>query len=68
MRVRGIQWRAFSGLFIVVQAFLKIPALHALAPNGKEPPFVAAQVVVMAIFIGLEIVAAKRFRVQAAMG
>jgi hypothetical protein len=36
----------------VVQAFLKVPALHALAPNGKEPPFVAAQVVVMAIFIG----------------
>jgi hypothetical protein len=51
----------------VVQAFLKVPALHALAPNGKEPPFVAAQVVVMAIFIGLGIVAAKRFRVQAAM-
>ena len=51
----------------VVQAFLKVPALHALAPNGKEPPFVAAQLVVMAIFIGLGIVAAKRFRVQAAM-
>jgi len=51
----------------VAQAFLKISALHALPPNGKEPPFVAAQVVVMAIFIGLEIVAAERFRVQAAM-
>ena len=51
----------------VVQAFLKVPALHTLAPNGKEPPFVAAQVVVMSIFIGLGIVAAKRFRVQAAM-
>ena len=50
----------------MVQAFLKVPALHALAPNGKEPPFVAAQLVV-AIFIGLGIVAAKRFRVQAAM-
>jgi hypothetical protein len=23
---------------LIVQAFLKIPALHALAPNGKEPP------------------------------
>jgi hypothetical protein len=23
----------------VVQAFLKIPALHALAPTGSEPPF-----------------------------
>jgi hypothetical protein len=51
----------------VVQAFLKIPALHALAPTGKEPPFVAAQVVVMGIFIALGIVAAKRFHVQPAL-
>jgi hypothetical protein len=50
----------------VAQAFLKIPALHALAPNGKEPPLVAAQVVVRAIFIGLGMVAAKRFRAQVA--
>jgi len=50
----------------VVQAFLKVPALHALAPNGKEPPFVAAQVVVLGTFIGLGIVAGKRFQVQAA--
>ena len=28
---------------LVVQAFLKVPALHALAPQGKEPPFVLAQ-------------------------
>jgi hypothetical protein len=26
----------------VVQSFLKIPALHALAPTGSEPPFVVA--------------------------
>lgn len=51
----------------VVQAFLKIPALHALAPNGNEPPFVVAQLVVMAIFIGLGIRAAKRFRLQPAV-
>lgn len=58
----------YSNCFVaVVQAFLKVAALHALAPNGKEPPFVAAQVVVMAIFIGLGIVAARRFRVQPAM-
>ncbi len=35
----------------VVQSFQKIPALHALAPNGSEPPFVAAQVTLMLAFI-----------------
>lgn len=47
---------------LVVQSFLKVPALHALAPEGKEPPFLAAQIVVMAIFIGLGVSAAKNFR------
>ena len=28
---------------LVVQSFLKIPALHALAPKGNEPPFAIAQ-------------------------
>ena len=47
----------------VVQSFLKIPALHALAPTGSEPPFVVAQSVVLAIFIWLTWPAAKRFHV-----
>ncbi|MFZ1135006.1 MAG: hypothetical protein WAN69_08680 [Candidatus Korobacteraceae bacterium] len=45
----------------VVQAFLKIPALHALAPTGSEPPFLIAQTVVLAIFVWLTWRAAKRF-------
>ena len=48
----------------VVQSFLKIPALHALAPQGKEPPFVVAQLVVMAIFGVIGIFAVKRFRLN----
>jgi hypothetical protein len=48
----------------VVQSFLKIPALHALAPQGKEPPFVAAQLIVMAIFVLIGIFAVKRFRLD----
>jgi len=48
----------------VVQSFLKIPALHALAPQGKEPPFLLAQLVVFLIFVVLTILAAKKFRVQ----
>ena len=42
--------------------FMKLPALKALAPTQKEPPFLVAQLVVLAIFVGLGIVAAKRFR------
>ncbi|WP_404477757.1 hypothetical protein [Novosphingobium sp. BL-52-GroH] len=32
---------------LVVQAFQKLPALHALAPSGTEPPFLAAQGLVL---------------------
>jgi hypothetical protein len=33
----------FNVFVLVVQSFLKIPALHVLAPNGSEPPFAIAQ-------------------------
>ena len=46
----------------VTQAFLKVPALHALAPQQTEPPFVVAQLLVLALFILLTVVAVKRFR------
>jgi len=46
----------------IVQAFLKIPALTALAPNQTEAPFVIAQLAVLALFIVLTVVAARRFR------
>lgn len=48
----------------VVQAFLKVPALHALAPTQNEPPFVVAQTIVLFVFLGLTIAAAKRFRLE----
>jgi hypothetical protein len=44
----------------VVQAFLKVPALTAMAPKQTEPPFVISQLVVLALFIVLTIVATKR--------
>ena len=50
----------------VVQAFLKVPALHALAPQQTEPPFAVAQLLVLALFIVLTVVAVKRFRRDAA--
>jgi len=46
----------------VVQAFLKVPALHAMAPTQAEPPFKLTQLVVLALFVLLGIVAAIRFR------
>ena len=47
---------------LVVQSFLKIPSMHALAPTQKEPPFLVVQLVVVAIFIVLGIFAVKGFR------
>ena len=49
---------------LVVQAFLKVPALKPLAPTQTEPPFLVAQVIVLAFFIVLGIFAVKRFRLE----
>lgn len=46
----------------VVQAFQKIPTLHTLAPKGNEPPFAAAQLVLLVIFVVLGVMATRRFR------
>lgn len=48
----------------VVQSFLKVPALRALAPTQKEPPFLVAQLAVMAVFVVLGILAVKKFHVE----
>ena len=47
---------------LVVQLFLKVPSLHALAPTQKEPPFLIVQLAVMALFVVLGIFAVKKFR------
>jgi hypothetical protein len=46
----------------VVQSFMKFPALHALAPTGKEAPFVVVQGIVLLAFIAVGFLALKRFR------
>ena len=38
---------------LVVQSFLKVPGLNALAPTGTEPPFLVAQIVVLIGMIAL---------------
>jgi hypothetical protein len=49
----------------VVQAFQKIPALHALAPTQSEPPFAIVQVAVLIAFVAVGILAALRHRLAA---
>jgi hypothetical protein len=52
----------YFNLFVaVVQAFEKIPALHAMAPTQSEPPFKLTQLIVLLITALLGIVAAIRF-------
>jgi hypothetical protein len=52
----------FNVFVLIVQAFQKVPSLHAMAPNGNESPFLIAQGLVLALFVVLGIVAAAKFR------
>jgi len=47
---------------LIVQLFLKVPALHALAPTQAEPPFAIAQGTALLLFIMLGFFAVRRFR------
>jgi hypothetical protein len=51
----------------VVQAFLKIPPLHALAPKGNEPLLGAVQGIVLLSFVITGYFAVKRFRTGVAL-
>ena len=54
----------FNVFVLVVQSFMKVPALKALAPTQQEPPFLVAQLIVLAAFIWLTARATKRFRIE----
>jgi hypothetical protein len=49
---------------LIIQAFLKVPALHALAPSvpPSEPPFAVIQGLVLVFFVIVIIGAVRRFR------
>jgi hypothetical protein len=51
----------------VVQAFQKLGPLTQLAPTQSEPPFVAAQLVVLAIFVVLGVLAVRKFHPPATL-
>ena len=77
-RLRGAWRRIYVGsavaalylnVFVAVaQSFQKLSPLHALAPTGSEPPFLVSQLVVLAAFIALGVVAARRFHPAIAAG
>lgn len=51
---------------LIVQSFLKVPALHALAPTQSEAPFAITQLVAFVLFATLAAVAARRFHTESA--
>ena len=53
---------------LVVQSFVKVSALNALAPTQTEPPFAITQAAVLAIFILISLIAAIKFRPPKAVG
>ncbi|MUV15141.1 hypothetical protein [Noviluteimonas gilva] len=61
--VAGAMISLYLNVFVLVaQTFLKVPAVHALAPTQAEPPFAIAQGVVLLVFVVLTIVAVRRAR------
>ena len=54
---------------LVIQGFLKIPALHALAPSvpPSEPPFAVIQGLVLLFFVIVIVGASRRFRPTTAL-
>jgi hypothetical protein len=49
---------------LIIQSFLKVPALHALAPSvpPSEPPFAIVQGIVLVFFVIVIIGAVRRYR------
>jgi len=52
----------FDCLVLVVQSFMKIGPLHALAPTGNEPIVKASQGLLLVVFVVLTYLADKKYR------
>ena len=66
-RIYGISAIAalyFNVFVLVAQLFDKVPALKALAPTQREPPFAIAQLAVLVLFVVLGARATKRSRAE----
>lgn len=65
--VIGATTALYLNVFVlVVQLFVKVPVLKVLAPTQTEPPFVVAQSVVLVVYLGLTVLATKRFHIEPA--
>jgi hypothetical protein len=65
--VIGAATALYLNVFVlVVQAFQKVPALKAMAPTQTEPPFLLAQLLVLIVYLGFTILAAKKFHIEPA--
>jgi hypothetical protein len=62
--VIALYFNVFIGL---VQAFLRVPALKELAPTQTEPAFLVAQIATLALFAGLAVAGAIKFRTMPSM-
>ncbi len=61
--VVGASVTLYFNVFVgIVQSFEKIPALKAMAPTQSESPFKLTQLVALALFVVLTLVAVIRFR------
>jgi hypothetical protein len=59
--VLGVTVSEYFLCFVAIaQAFAKVPALHALAPTQKEPPFGIAQGFLLLLFVVLAVLAIRR--------
>lgn len=49
---------------LIIQSFLKVPPLHALAPSvpPSEPPFAIVQGIVLIAFVAVTVIAIRKFR------
>ncbi len=52
----------FNFFVLIVQLFLKVPALKAMAPTQTETPFKVAQLAALVFFVAVGVAAAIRFR------
>jgi hypothetical protein len=59
--VTAVSAEYFNVFVLVAQGFLKVPALHFMAPTGTETPFKIAQGIVLVMFILLGVYAVKKF-------
>jgi hypothetical protein len=60
--VTAVTAQFFNVLVLIVQSFMKIRALHALAPTGEEGVVKITQLCALVLLVALGVVAGKKFK------